>query len=84
MEEKHTDPVNGIEDIKNKHLRFIGNIEERIHEDALRILRYIRFLYNYYFFPAKDYYDIFLEKNISLLENISIERIKQEFDKILL
>ena len=84
LEEKYINPVNGIEDIKNKHLKFIGNIEERIHEDALRILRYIRFLYKYDFLPAKDDYDIFLEKNISLLENISIERIKQEFDKILL
>ena len=31
------DPNNGIEDLKNNKIRFIGNIEQRINEDYLRI-----------------------------------------------
>ena len=37
------DPNNGIEDLKNNKIRFIGNIEQRINEDYLRILRFYRF-----------------------------------------
>ena len=38
------DPILGWEDLVNGHVRFIGNPEERIREDYLRILRYFRFL----------------------------------------
>ena len=41
---KLKDFFNGREDLKNNTLRFIGNIEESIQEDFLRILRYYRFL----------------------------------------
>ena len=34
----------GLQDIKNKVLRFIGNPKERIQEDALRVFRFYRFL----------------------------------------
>ena len=34
---------NGIDDLKQKKLRFIGDPQERINEDALRILRFFRF-----------------------------------------
>jgi tRNA nucleotidyltransferase/poly(A) polymerase len=37
-----TDYFNGIEDLKNKKLRFIGDANIRIKEDAFRILRYLR------------------------------------------
>lgn len=37
------DYTGGQEDIKNKHVRFIGNADERICEDYLRLLRYFRF-----------------------------------------
>lgn len=78
------DPVGGVDDIKEKKLRFIGLPEARIQEDALRILRAIRIKNKYNFsFADKNYYQI-LEKNIWLLKNISSERIKQELDKILL
>ena len=38
------DYYNGIDDLKEKKIRFIGEIEERIKEDYLRIYRYFRFL----------------------------------------
>ena len=41
------DPLNGIDDLKNGKVKFIGNAPERIQEDYLRILRYFRFFANY-------------------------------------
>ena len=38
------DPISGWKDLVNRYVRFIGNPEERIREDYLRILRYFRFL----------------------------------------
>ena len=38
------DFYNGLEDLKENKIRFIGEIEERIKEDYLRIYRYFRFL----------------------------------------
>lgn len=40
---KVVDFVGGVEDIRNRRLRFIGDPEERIREDYLRILRFFRF-----------------------------------------
>ena len=37
------DPANGVEDLKNKTIRFVGDPEKRIKEDPLRILRAKRF-----------------------------------------
>ena len=41
------DPFNGKEDLENGLVKFIGNPEQRIKEDYLRILRYLRFFLNY-------------------------------------
>ena len=41
---KITDYFFGKNDIQLQTVRFIGNIEERLQEDYLRILRYFRFL----------------------------------------
>ena len=38
------DPIDGKTDLENRVVRFIGNPDERIKEDYLRILRYFRFL----------------------------------------
>ena len=53
------DPLNGIEDIKNKYIRFIGDPEVRIKEDPIRILRAIKFMLR-------------LEFNISLMDLAAI------------
>lgn len=37
------DPLNGMEDIRNRTIRFIGAAQDRIKEDYLRILRFFRF-----------------------------------------
>lgn len=75
------DYFNGIEDIFNKKVIFIGNPEDRIREDFLRILRFFRF---------SCYYAIEVDSNglaASLklkhnLINLSKERVKIEIDKL--
>lgn len=37
------DPVNGLDDLKNRKVRFVGDPNQRIQEDYLRILRFFRF-----------------------------------------
>ena len=76
------DPQNGIVDLKNKNVKFIGDPQKRIEEDYLRIIRFIRF---------KVMYDIQLEKttieaikhNLIGIKKISKERILDELLKIL-
>lgn len=77
------DYFNGVEDLKNNIARFVGNAEERIKEDYLRILRYFRFKGR-----LKDpQFGSETIKAIKLhgegLKMISGERIWAEMDKIL-
>lgn len=84
LKNEFVDPNNWVWDFKNKIIRFIWNPNDRIKEDALRILRFIRFKNEFSLKIAeKNYFEI-LKSNINLLKNISIERIKEEFEKILL
>ncbi len=83
LTKKVFDFVGGQEDLKNKTLRFIGDPDERIKEDNLRILRAIRFknLFSLKYAPLTFRA---LKKNACLVENVSAERIKDELTKILL
>lgn len=76
------DNFNGIEDIKTKTLRCVGDASERIEEDALRILRALRFAIKYGYSIDDDTVEA-INKNCKLLNNISKERITQELEKIL-
>ena len=80
-EEGLIDPFNGMEDIKYKKISCVGFAEDRFGEDALRILRAIRFAAQLEFtiMPGTDWE---LHKQYKNLENISIERINSEFCKI--
>lgn len=80
-EEGLIDPFNGMEDIKYKKISCVGFAEDRFGEDALRILRAIRFAAQLEFtiMPGTDREILKQYKN---LENISIERINSEFCKI--
>jgi len=77
------DFVDGLADIKNKTIRFIGNPDERIHEDALRMLRAIRFAcqLGFQIDPASF---AAIVKNFKLINKVSNERIRVELNKILL
>lgn len=75
------DPFNGMEDIKYHKIQCVGKPEDRFAEDALRILRAIRFASQLSFVlePNTDY---ILHKMYQNLENISVERVNSEFCKI--
>ncbi len=70
------------EDLKNKVLRTVGNADERFLEDALRILRALRFSSVLRFLIDPDTKKAIF-KNKNLLKNISCERIKAEVFKMI-
>ncbi|MCM0646950.1 CCA tRNA nucleotidyltransferase [Clostridium swellfunianum] len=77
------DMFNGIEDLKNKTIRCVGDPNKRFTEDALRMLRAIRFACQLRFSIEKDTYEA-IGSNYHLLKNVSSERIRDELDKILM
>ena len=76
------DPFEGKKDLKNGKVKFIGNVENRIREDYLRVLRYIRFFLDY----SNQPHDLDIQKkilkNISGINKISKERLLNELEKI--
>jgi tRNA nucleotidyltransferase/poly(A) polymerase len=77
---KIIDLVGGVEDIKNKVTRFVGNPNDRIIEDPLRILRLLRFSCRYDFNIDNDTKKSIID-NKDNLSIISKERIYDEFKK---
>ena len=75
------DPFNGLEDIKWQKIQCVGSAKDRFSEDALRILRAIRFAsqLDFTIMPSTDWE---IHQQYKNLENISIERINSEFCKI--
>ena len=76
------DPNNGRQDLENGLVKFIGNPEERIKEDYLRILRYIRFHISYSKFPHSQSLKKIIKQNISGINKISKNRLLYELKKI--
>ena len=76
------DPFNGLEDIEDRFIRCVGDPTERFNEDALRILRAIRFASQLQF-AITGKTDSTLHRMYGNLENVSIERINSEFCKII-
>ncbi len=77
------DPFNGINDLKNGQVTFIGDADKRIKEDYLRILRYLRFFLNYSKKPHNLETLKTLKINISGISKLSKERLLDELKKIL-
>ena len=75
------DPFNGLQDLQDKVIRCVGSAKERFEEDALRILRAIRFAAQLGFKIEADT-DHEINNQYRSLENISVERINSEFCKI--
>ena len=76
------DLMDGQEDIKNKVIRCVGSIDERISEDPLRMLRAVRFATILGFKIDEELYEK-LRDNKELINQLSMERIKEELTKIL-
>lgn len=77
------DYFGGLGDIDKKLIRCVGNANERFNEDALRMMRCVRFSAQLGFQIEEDTWNAILQ-NSNLLENVSIERIQQEFNKIII
>ncbi|MEK7580660.1 MAG: CCA tRNA nucleotidyltransferase [Patescibacteria group bacterium] len=75
------DLFGGQEDLKNKIIRAVGDADERFREDALRILRAVRFSTTLGF-GIEEATGQAIKKNVQLLEKISGERIREELFKI--
>ena len=77
------DYFNGTDDIKNKIIRCVGNADKRFKEDALRMLRAVRFSCQLNFDIEENTYTA-IKNNYKLIKNISSERIRDELCKILI
>ena len=76
------DPLDGRKDIENQVIRCVGNIEEKMTEDPLRMLRAIRFktIYDY---DIEEKLLSFIINNKDLIKTLSYTRKKEELDYII-
>ncbi|MDT2582835.1 CCA tRNA nucleotidyltransferase [Lactococcus petauri] len=77
------DLFNGLSDLSGSRLRAVGIATERFNEDALRIMRAMRFAATLNFDVEKETFKA-MQSRAHLLSKISIERIFIELDKLLL
>jgi tRNA nucleotidyltransferase (CCA-adding enzyme) len=82
FDESIIDLYNGQNDIETKTIRTVGDATERFSEDALRIMRAVRFAAQLHFAISSETL-AGIEQTKHLLANISIERIRDEFIKII-
>ena len=79
------DAVGGIADFDKKLIKFVGKAEDRIQEDQLRVLRYLRFIVRFNSFGFKPIIEEFDSVIKSYKPNVvSIERIYQELNSMFL
>jgi poly(A) polymerase/tRNA nucleotidyltransferase (CCA-adding enzyme) len=77
------DLYGGFTDIKDKVIRTVGKPADRFSEDALRMMRTIRLAVELGFTIEKGTYAAIQSQN-SLIKDVSMERIRDEFTKILM
>ncbi len=77
------DLYNGLGDIEAKVIRAVGDADTRFNEDALRLMRAVRFVCQLDF-DLDPVTRESVEKNAALLNNISRERVKDEFVKLIM
>ena len=76
------DPFGGAEDIKARVIRCVGNADDRFDEDALRVMRALRFASVYGFVISEDTSNA-IHRKAENLNNIAAERINTELCKLL-
>lgn len=77
-----SDPFGGAEDIQKKIIRCVGSPEKRFSEDALRIMRAVRFSSQLGFEIEQETAEA-VHSMKNRLKNISKERIREELDKLI-
>ncbi|MCY4303974.1 MAG: CCA tRNA nucleotidyltransferase [Aestuariivita sp.] len=85
FEGKLIDPLNGLEDLKTRCLRFVGNPEKRVKEDYLRSIRLFRFFGCFHGLQMQIIPESLaaVTANLDGLLNLSKERIGAEIMKLL-
>ncbi len=78
---KIIDPFNGKRDLAQKRIITVGNPHERFHEDALRMMRALRFISQLEFELDQETFDS-LKENAQNISEIAVERILVEFEKL--
>jgi tRNA nucleotidyltransferase (CCA-adding enzyme) len=77
-----SDPIGGLADLNAGIIRAIGNPDERFNDDALRILRALRFGAQLGFSIDHDTGQALL-RHQALLDSLPVERIRTELDKLI-
>lgn len=84
IEDNVIDYVGGQKDLDAKLIRFIGDPEERILEDHLRILRAIRFKNEFGFQYEPKTYEALVKHAALVIDKVSNERIAHELNKMMM
>jgi poly(A) polymerase len=77
------DTVGGVADLRAGEVRFVGDAEQRIREDVLRLLRFYRFYAHYGRREADAKARAACRKLAQLLPTLSVERVATELQKLL-
>ena len=75
------DPNDGVKDLENRKVKFIGDPDKRVKEDYLRILRYVRFFLNYSKEEHNSNVKKIIKQNINGISKLSKERLIDELKK---
>ena len=78
----YVDPFFGMEDIKRKLIKGVGDADKRFKEDALRMMRGVRFASQLGFEIEEKTFKA-IKDNRELIKNISVERIREEILKLI-
>ena len=82
-QEEIVDYFGGIEDLEREIIRCVGNPMERFNEDALRMMRAVRFAGQLGFTIESDTFNAIRTLKANL-ERVAVERMKVEFEKMIL
>lgn len=77
------DPYEGMKDLGNGYIRFVGNAQKRIEEDVLRLMRFFRFLAEYGKYPVNSEALQACYEMAPRLVDLSGERVRGELFRIL-
>jgi len=83
LEKCLVDPYKGRKDLESKVIRAVGDPTERFNEDALRLMRAVRFACELNF-SIEENTEMSIKDNAGLLVCIARERVRDEFARILL
>ncbi|WP_052108790.1 CCA tRNA nucleotidyltransferase [Jeotgalicoccus saudimassiliensis] len=75
------DPHNGIKDLNNRLINTVGLAKERFYEDALRMVRAVRFMSQLDFKLADEAREA-IKEHAAALDYVAVERITAELEKL--